>query len=99
MSFMSVTPEALTAAAHAAHSIENLMSHGNARAVPALTGVHAPGHDVVSALAAKRFAAHAAQYQEISTEALAILRTAAAALSSAAGSYSHTEATNAKHVG
>ena len=87
MSFVSIVPEILSAAA------DNLQSVG--AALGPTTGLVPAASDEVSALTAMQFAAHAHAYQTVSAQAAAIHQMFVTMLATGAGSYAATEAANA----
>jgi hypothetical protein len=95
MSFVTVYPEQLSAAAGNLASIAAALSAGNAAAAGPTTAVVPAAADEVSALTAARFALHGRQYQALSGRAVAIHELLAATLAAGAGSYAATEAANA----
>lgn len=95
MSFVTVQPELMMAAAGDLQSVGAMMNAGNAAAVVPTTGLIPAAADPVSALTAAQFAAHGAMYQQISFRASAIHEMFVAALTTSAGSYTATEAANA----
>jgi hypothetical protein len=99
MSFVTTQPEALAAAAGNLQSIGATMSAHSAAAAAPTTGVVPAAADVVSALTAAQFAAHAQMYQAVSAQATAIHEMFVNALATSAGSYAATEAANAAGVG
>lgn len=95
MSFVTAQPELLAATAADLQGVGSAMSAENAIAAAPTTGVIPAAADEVSALTAAQFAAHAANYQEISAQAVTIHEMFVNALSASAGSYAATEAANA----
>jgi hypothetical protein len=95
MSFVTIQPEALTAAAGSLQGIGSVMSAQNAAAATPTTGVIPAAADEVSALTAAQFAAHSQLYQAVSAQAAAIHEMFVNTLSISAGSYAATEAANA----
>jgi hypothetical protein len=95
MSFVTTQPEALTTAADTLQGLGSGMAAENAFAAGPTTGVVPAAADEVSALTASQFAAHAAQYQAVSAQAMAIHELFVSTLGSSAGSYLATEAANA----
>ncbi len=72
MSFVSIVPEMLSAAAGNLQSIGSAVQAQNAAALAPTTGVVPAAADEVSALTAMQFAAHAQMYQTVSAQAAAI---------------------------
>jgi hypothetical protein len=95
MSFVTTQPEALTSAAIALQGVGSGMSADSAFAAGPTTGVVPAAADEVSALAAMQFAAHAAHYQTVSAQAMAVHELLVSTLQTSAGSYAATEAANA----
>jgi PE family len=95
MSFVSTQPELLAAAAGRLAGIGSVMNAGNAAAAAPTTGVIPAAADVVSALTAFQFAAHARTYQAMAAQAAVIHEQFVAALGASSGSYAATEAANA----
>jgi PE family len=99
MSFVSIQPEPMMAAASDLQAIGSALNAGNAAAAGPTTGVIPAGADEVSTLAAAQFAAHAQKYQAISAQAAAIHEMFVSTLGTSAQSYAATEAANAFTVG
>jgi hypothetical protein len=95
MSFVTASPEQLSAAAGNLASITASLSAGNAAAAGPTTAVVPAAADEVSAWTAARFAVHAQRYQALGARAVAIHELLAATLAAGAGSYATTEAANA----
>ena len=95
MSFVSIVPEMLSAAAGNLQSIGSAVSAGNAAAVAPTTGLVPAAADEVSALTAMQFAAHAQMYQTVSAQAAAMHQMFVSVLAASAGSYATAEAANA----
>jgi PE family protein len=95
MSFVTIEPELLAAAAGNMAGIGSAMTAANAAAEPPTIGVAPAASDEVSALMAAQFALHAQVYQAVSAQAAAIHQMFANKLVAAAGSYAATEAANA----
>lgn len=72
MPFVTAQPEMLTSLANVFQGIDTAMAVRNALAAPPTTRVIPAGADQVSALLATQFAAHAAMYQAVSAQAMAI---------------------------
>ena len=98
MSFVTVGPEMLTAAALDLQGIGAEMAAGDAAAAAPTTGVVPAAADEVPALTAAQFAAHAQLYQAIGAQARAIHELFVTTLGTSAGSYAATEAANAAAV-
>ena len=71
MSFLTTQPEMLLAATGDLQSIHAAINAGNAAAAAPTTAVVPAAADVVSALTAAQFAAHAELYQLVSAQAAA----------------------------
>lgn len=95
MSFVTTQPEMLTVAAGNLTGIGSAMTAQNAAAATPTMGVVPAAADEVSALIATQFAAHAANYQAVSTQAAAVHDMFVATLGASAGSYAATESANA----
>ena len=95
MSFVSIVPEMLSAAAGNLRSIGSAVSARNAAALAPTTGLVPAAADEVSALTAMQFAAHAQMYQVVSGQAAAMHQMFAWVLAASAGSYATAEAANA----
>jgi PE family len=95
MSFVNAQPQMLVIAAGNLQDIGAAVTAGNAAAAVPTTGVVPAAADEVSALTATQFAAHAAMYQAVSTQAAAIHAMFVNALATSAASYAATEAANA----
>jgi PE family len=95
MSFVSIVPEMLSAAADNLQSVGSAVSAENAAAEGPTTGLIPAAADQVSALTAMQFAAHAQMYQAVSSQAAAIHQMFVTILAASAGSYATTEAANA----
>lgn len=99
MSFVTTQPEMLSAAAGSLAGIGESMKAGTAAAAAPTTGVLPPAADMVSAMTAAQFAAHAQMFQEISAQAAAVHQQLVATLESNASAYAATEAINAAGAG
>jgi hypothetical protein len=95
MSFVSIVPEMLSAAAGNLQSIGSAVSARNAAALAPTTGLVPAAADEVSALTAMQFATHAQMYQTVSAQATAMHQMFVSFLAASAGSYATTEAANA----
>ena len=95
MSFMTLQPDMLAAAASDLSVIGSAISADNAAARPMTAVVPAAADDEVSALTAAQFAAHAGLYQAVSAQAAAVHSMLVSTLSASAASYAATEAANA----
>jgi hypothetical protein len=98
MSFVTTQPEALTGAAGLLHGIGVAFAARNAAAVPTL-GVVPAAADEVSTLTATQFGAHAAMYQTVSAQAVAVHDFFVHMLDLSATSYAGTEAANTTAAG
>jgi hypothetical protein len=95
MSFVTTEPELLASAAGALDAIGSAVRSQNSAAATPTTGVIPAAADEVSALTAMQFATHAAIYQAVGTQAMAIHDMFVTTLRASAGSYAATEAANA----
>ncbi|UMB70167.1 PE family protein [Mycobacterium paraterrae] len=92
-------PEVLAAAAGKLHAINGSLKAANAAAAAPTAGIVPAAGDVVSALTAAQFAAHAQLYQTVSAHAAAVQEFMATMLGASSGSYAVTESANAAAVG
>lgn len=99
MSVLTTVPEAMESAAGDLQGIGASMSAGSAAAAAPTTGVIPPAADVVSALTAAQFAAHAQLYQAMSAQATAQQSLFATTLGTSGALYGYTEATNSSTLG
>jgi hypothetical protein len=99
MSNVIAQPEALASAAGKLRRINESLKAGNAAAAAPTVGVAPAAGDVVSALTAAQFAAHAQLYQTVSAHAAAVQDFMATVLGASSSSYAATEAANAAAVG
>jgi pyridoxal/pyridoxine/pyridoxamine kinase len=99
MSNVIAQPEVLAAAAGKLRTINESLKAGNAAAAAPTVGVTPAAGDLVSALTAAQFAAHAQLYQTVSAHAAAVQDFMATVLSASSSSYAATEAANAAAVG
>jgi hypothetical protein len=97
MSFMSVTPDAVTSAAGHLGAIGSALGEANAAAGPT-TGVPAMAADEVSAAVQSIFAGHAAAHQRVSAQVAAFHSQFVSLLNSGAGAYLSAESANARQV-
>jgi len=95
MSFVTIQPEALSAAATSLAGIGSTMSAQNAAVAAPTTGLVPAAADEVSALTATQFTIHAQMYQAVSAQAEAIHQLFVSTLGTSATSYAATEAANA----
>jgi hypothetical protein len=95
MSYVTIQPEMLTAAAGNLASTGSLLSAQNVATAAPTTGLIPAAADEVSALTAAQFSMHAQLYQAVSAQAEAIHDQFVAVLASSAISYATTEAANA----
>jgi hypothetical protein len=95
MSFVTIQPEILAAAANDLQAIGSAMAADNAAAAASTTCVIPAAADDVSALTATQFATHAGIYQAVSVQAAAIHEMFVITLGTSARSYAATEAANA----
>jgi PE family len=94
MSFVSIVPEMLSAAAGNLQSIGAAVSARNAAALAPTTGLIPAAADEVSALTAMQFATHAQMYQAVSAQATAMHQMFVSILAASADSYATTESAN-----
>jgi hypothetical protein len=99
MSFVTIQPEALSAAATSLAGIGTTMSAQNAAVAAPTTGLVPAAADEVSALTATQFTIHAQMYQAVSAQAEAIHQLFVSTLGTSATSYAATEAANAIAAG
>ena len=99
MSFVSIVPEIMSAAADNLHSIGSRIQAQNTAALGPTTGLVPAASDEVSALTAMQFAGHAHAYQTVSAQAAAIHQMFVTMLAAGARSYATTEAANAVATG
>ena len=95
MSFVSILPEMMSAAAENLQSVGSGVAAENAAALAPTTGLIPAAADQVSVLTAMQFAAHAQMYQAVSAQAAAIHQMFVTVLATSANSYTATEAANA----
>lgn len=95
MSFVSIVPENLSAAADNLQSVGSRIQAQNTASLGPTTGLIPAASDEVSAVTAMQFAAHAHTYQAVSAQATAIHQMFVTTLAAAANSYANTEAANA----
>ena len=94
MSFVITHPEALATAASHLNGVGSVMAAQNVAAAAATTGLPPAAADEVSALTATQFSAHAAMYQAVGAQAMAVHELLTALLGASAGSYAATEVAN-----
>jgi hypothetical protein len=94
MSFVTIQPEALTAAASALQTLGTSMVAENEAAAAPITGVAPAAADPVSALQAVQFDAYGAWYENVGAQAAAIHQMLVNTLGTSAGSYAETESAN-----
>jgi hypothetical protein len=99
MSFLTIQPEMLAAAAGDLDGIGSAMTAANAAAATPTTGVVPAAADEVSALTATQFVAHAGNYQAVAAQAAAIHQQFVATMAASSWSYAATEAANAVAAG
>jgi hypothetical protein len=99
MSFVATIPAALAAASGDLASIGSVMVAQSAAAAGPTTGVVPAAADVVSALTATQFAAHAQMYQAVAAMAAEVHSLVVSTLAGDAGSYAATEAVNLATLG
>lgn len=95
MSFVTIDPELLSAAASNLQGVGHAVNAEMASAAAPTTGVAAPAADPVSGLTAALFGSYAQVYQAIAAEAAAVHEQFVTTMSASANSYAATEAANA----
>ena len=95
MSFLVTRPEALATAASQLSLIGSGMAAQNAAAATATTHLPPAAADEVSVLTARQFSTHAATYQTVGAQAMAVHELLTAILHASASSYAATETANA----
>ncbi len=96
MSFVSVVPDIVTAAAGNLADIGSAMTAANAAAATPTTGLVAMASDEVSAAVTAVFSSHAQAYQNLGAQAAAFHDQFVRTLSGGAGAYVATEIANAQ---
>jgi hypothetical protein len=96
MSFVSVVPDIVTAAAGNLAEIGSAMSAANAAAATPTTGLLAMANDEVSAAVTAVFSSHAQAYQNLGAQAAAFHDQFVRTLNGGAGAYVATEVANAQ---
>jgi len=91
MSFVTVSPELVTAAAQNVASIGSALEQAHAVAAPATTSVVAAAGDEISAAIAAVFSGHGQAFQAASAQAARVHSQFVQALSGAAGAYAAAE--------
>ncbi len=94
MSFLTTTPEFVTAAASDLASIGANLDAAHAAAATPTTAILAAGGDEVSEGVATLFGAHAQTYQALSAQATTFHQQFVQLMNAGAGSYASTEAAN-----
>ena len=94
MSYVTVVPEAVTAAASDLANIGSTISEADPAAAAPTTSVVAAAEDEVSTAIAALFGSHAQQFQALSAEAAAVHASSLQALTGGAASYVKAEAAN-----
>jgi hypothetical protein len=94
MSFVTIRPEAMTAAASALQTLGTSMVAENEAAAVPITGVAPAAADPVSALQAVQFDAYGTWYENVGAQAATIHQMLVNALGASAGSYAETESAN-----
>ena len=95
MSFVTIQPAAMVAAAGHLAAIGSAMTASNSAVAELTTGIVPAAADEVSALTAAAFTSHGVLYQEVGAQAAAIHQLFVSTLQASAGSYAATEAANA----
>ncbi len=96
MSFLSVVPEMVTAAAGNLEGIGSALTAANAAVATSTTGVAAPGADAVSAAIATVFGTHGQQYQSLGAQLTAFHERFVGALNAGMSQYLGTDAASAR---
>jgi PE family len=99
MSFVATVPAALAAASGDLAGVGSVMVAQSAAVAGPTTGVVPAAADVVSALIATQFAAHAQMYQAVGAMAAEVHSLLVSTLAVDAGSYAATEAANLATLG
>jgi hypothetical protein len=99
MSFVATVPTALAAASGDLAGIGSVMVAQSAAAAGLTTGVVPAASDMVSALIATQFVAHAQMYQAVGAMAAEVHDLLVSTLAVDAGSYAATEAVNLATLG
>jgi PE family len=99
MSFVATVPAALAAASGDLAGIGSVMVAQSAAAAGPTTGVVPAAADVVSALTATQFAAHAQMYQAVAAMAASVHSVVVSTLAGDAGWYAAAEAVNLATLG
>jgi len=99
MSFVATIPAALAAASGDLAGVGCVMVAQSAAAAGPTTGVVPAAADVVSALIATQFAAHAQMYQAVAAMAAEVHSVVVSTLAGDAGSYAAAEAVNLATLG
>lgn len=99
MSFVTSEPEFLSSAAGNLAGIGDSLASGTETAAAPTTGVVPPASDIVSALTAQQFVAHAQLYQVMCQQAHVIHQQIAATLGTNSSGYAAAEAANAASAG
>lgn len=95
MSFVTVEPEFVSAAAANLRGVGNTVDDGIAFAAPPTTGVLPPAADPVSYLTTAQFAAYANEFQAMAAAAATVHQRFVTTMDTSARSYAATEAVNA----
>lgn len=96
---LTVQPEAVASAAADLHRLGSALRADNVLAAAPTTGAAPAAADMVSALTAAQFVAHAGMYQAVAAQAAAVHDSLVTTLRASAGSYDMTEAANAVATG
>lgn len=94
MAFVLVCPDALAIAAGQLRHVGSVIAARNAVAAPTTAELAPAAADEVSALTATQFNFHAAMYQAVGAQAIAMNEAFVAMLGASADSYAATEAAN-----
>jgi hypothetical protein len=98
LSYVSVSPDRVKAAAGNLDGIRSLLTEANAAAAPPTTGIAPPAMDQVSAAIAAALGTHALEYQTVSAQVADFHEQFVGALSGSAGQYLSAEVANAEQA-
>ncbi len=98
MSFLSVVPEIVSAAAGDLEGLGSALTAANAAAAPPTTAVAAPGADAVSSAIAAVFGTHGQQYQSLGAQLTAFHERFVSTLNAGISQYLGTEVANARQT-
>lgn len=98
MSFLTVAPDMVTAAAGNLESVGSALNEAAAAAAPATVGLAAPAADRVSAVVAAMLGAYARDFQGISAQIAGFHNQFVGALRGGAAAYASAEAANVQQT-